>query len=101
MNEIKKYIVTGFSFDPTDNLLKASYIELPDAKQPVCMWSDVEPIVQRNKELESELTRLLNSFRDSPSDQTLLISDVWKVNSALNARITKLEAELEKMKGKL
>jgi hypothetical protein len=57
MNEIKKYIVTGFSFDPTDNSLKTTYVELLNATQPVCMWSDVEPMVQRNKELEAESTR--------------------------------------------
>jgi hypothetical protein len=61
------------------------------------MWSDIEPIVQRNKELEAELARLLKSFEDSKRSQAMLIRAGWKINADLDIRVTELEAEIARL----
>jgi hypothetical protein len=58
MSEITKYMVTGLGINLANNSIIAGYDEVTDCEQPICMWSDVEPIIQRNKELEAELARL-------------------------------------------
>jgi hypothetical protein len=58
MREITKYMVTGIGIDLANNSIIAGYAEVTDCEQPICMWSDVEPIIQRNAELEAELARL-------------------------------------------
>jgi hypothetical protein len=79
MNEIKKYIVTSCSFYPGTNSLNETYVELQDATQLVCMWSDVEPIAQRNAELVEFLQTFpeLNMSNYSKDDVTEL--NAWGI----------------------
>jgi hypothetical protein len=58
MSEITKYMVTGLGIDLANNSIIAGYAEVTDCAQPICMWSDVEPIIQRNADLEAEIKRL-------------------------------------------
>jgi cell division septum initiation protein DivIVA len=58
MSEITKYMVTGLGIDLANNSIIAGYAEVTDCEQPICMWSDVEPIVQSNKELEQRNAEL-------------------------------------------
>jgi hypothetical protein len=62
MSEIKRYYTSGIQL----NLGKSRILLTEDLVGQLCMYEDIAPIIQRNKELEAEIKRLQEHV-DSPT----------------------------------
>jgi hypothetical protein len=91
MSEIKRYSVAD--------------ILCLDEKIDLCKYKDVEPIIQRNKELEAEFVKFRKSsdivigiMMDRNLELDTLLSKAQEVLFAKIARIKEIEAEIEQLR---